>query len=127
MSTSQIHIMRKAHTGQYTSGRKQGERQSTVPQAQSAARFQPQIPTGSGKMDDTTKHAILESIREANESVQYMQKSLHFRVHEGSGQLIVEVEDMRTGEILREVPPEEMLDTMVKIKTAIGALIDKEG
>lgn len=65
-------------------------------------------------------------IQDLNSQVNYVRESLHFRVHESSGQLVVEVQDMATGEIIRAIPPEQLLDSLGKIREAVGALVDAE-
>jgi len=66
-------------------------------------------------------------IENMNSSISIVQKSLHFRVHETSGQLVVEVQDMKTGEVIKSVPPEKLLDSLGKIRESIGTLLDTEG
>lgn len=66
-------------------------------------------------------------IENMNSSIAMVQKSLHFRVHETSGQLVVEVQDMQTGEVIKSIPPEELLDSLGKIRESIGTLLDTEG
>jgi len=70
---------------------------------------------------------IRDTLNQVNNDMQHLQKSLHFKVHESSGQLMVEVQDLDTGEIIKSVPPERLLDLFGKIRSAIGALIDEEG
>lgn len=129
MSASSLHIIRRVHAGEYSSAVR-----SNSNAAPNTRRVSEVRKTGSTPVRQTESEAgmlsrdeLIASIDEANESVHYFQKSLHFRVHETSGQLVVEVADMRTGEVIRTVPPEEVLDSMGRIKSAIGSLIDKEG
>lgn len=70
---------------------------------------------------------IQDTLNQVNKDMQHLQKSLHFKVHETSGQLLVEVQDLDTGEIIKTIPPERLLDLFGKIRSAIGALIDEEG
>ena len=66
-------------------------------------------------------------VDKVNQQIQYVQKSLHFSVHKSSGKIMVEVQDLHTGKTIKKVPPEQLLDLFGKIRSAIGALIDKEG
>lgn len=52
---------------------------------------------------------------------------LRFSVHEGSGQLVVTVMDSETGEIIREIPPRELLNLAVRLDEMIGLLFDQTG
>jgi len=49
---------------------------------------------------------------------------LKFVVHEQTGLIKVTVLDKETGEMIREVPPQQVLDLMAKIDEMIGALFD---
>ncbi len=53
--------------------------------------------------------------------------SLFFQVHETTGQLMVVVKDVETGDVIKTVPPQDLLDTLGRIKSAIGAIVDKRG
>lgn len=50
---------------------------------------------------------------------------LSFRVHEESGRLMLRVLDAETGEVLKEIPPEEYLDVMGRIGAQVGAVLDR--
>lgn len=48
-----------------------------------------------------------------------------FSVHEGTEKIMVKVIDERTDEIIREIPPEEILNMVAKIWELAGILVDK--
>ena len=50
---------------------------------------------------------------------------LVFRVDEESGKLIAEVRDYVTGELVRQIPPEEMIRISKAISEYLGLLIDE--
>jgi flagellar protein FlaG len=52
---------------------------------------------------------------------------LQFRVHEDSGQVQVKVVDSETKEVIREIPPEQMLNIAVQIKEMLNNLHDMVG
>ncbi|MBD3275355.1 MAG: hypothetical protein GF372_08600 [Candidatus Marinimicrobia bacterium] len=57
--------------------------------------------------------------------------TLHFEVHEPTGQLMAVVKNLVTGDIVKTVPPEELLDVLSKIKTSmndfVGSLVNRVG
>jgi uncharacterized FlaG/YvyC family protein len=57
--------------------------------------------------------------------------ALHFEVHEPTGQLMAVVKNLVTGDVVKTVPPEELLEVLSKIKTSIndfvGSLVNKVG
>jgi len=52
---------------------------------------------------------------------------LQFAVHSGSGDIMVTVTDGSTGEVIREIPPRELLNLAAKIDSMIGLIFDQEG
>lgn len=60
-----------------------------------------------------------------NEAVQMADKKLEFKVHEGTNRTMVKVIDRETDEIIREIPPEEILDLVDKMTELVGLMMDK--
>ncbi len=52
---------------------------------------------------------------------------LHFSVHEASGEIMVTVMEESTGEVIREVPPSEILNLAAKLDEMVGLIFDQEG
>jgi len=52
---------------------------------------------------------------------------LQFSVHEASGKVMVTVMDGATGEVIREIPPSEVLDLAARVDEMIGLIFDKKG
>lgn len=63
-------------------------------------------------------HAGLgESVARLQDHVQTLHRELHFRVDEVTGHTVVRVVDTTTGELVRQVPSQEALDTLQTIET----------
>ena len=52
---------------------------------------------------------------------------LQFSVHEASGKIKVTVTEESSGEIIREIPPEEILRLAAKFDEMVGMIFDKSG
>ncbi len=52
--------------------------------------------------------------------------SLSFRFDEELNRVVVKVIDPETGESLREIPPEAVLETLRRLRSAPGSLVDEE-
>ncbi len=52
---------------------------------------------------------------------------LQFSVHEASGEIMVIVMKESTGEIIREIPPSEILNLAAKLDEMVGLIFDQEG
>lgn len=53
--------------------------------------------------------------------------NLQFAVQGESGQVMVIVSDETTGEVIREIPPHEVLDLASRLEEMIGLLFDERG
>ena len=51
--------------------------------------------------------------------------NFQFSVHKATGRTIVKVTDQDSGKLIREIPPEQLLDLAAKIDEMIGILFDK--
>ncbi len=52
---------------------------------------------------------------------------LDFSVHETSGQIMITVMNETTGEVIREIPPKEILNIAAKFDEMIGLIFDQMG
>jgi len=50
---------------------------------------------------------------------------LQFSVHEDTGQTVVRVVDKDSGKLIRQIPPQELLDLATKLEDMMGILFDK--
>jgi flagellar protein FlaG len=51
--------------------------------------------------------------------------SLEFQVHEGTGRTVIHILDKETGEVIRAIPSEKLLEMAAKIEEMSGILFDK--
>lgn len=51
---------------------------------------------------------------------------INFTKHEATGEMIVQVVDKDTGEVVREIPPKKLLDALAVIWKDAGICIDKK-
>ncbi|MBO8173155.1 MAG: flagellar protein FlaG [Bacillaceae bacterium] len=61
-----------------------------------------------------------------NHTVALYNKQLKFEFHKDANQLMVKVINKETHEVIRELPPEEILDLEARIRNMIGILIDEK-
>jgi flagellar protein FlaG len=69
---------------------------------------------------------IEEALRQANLATEEVNVSLRFRVHESSERVMVQVVDVNRNEVVREIPPRELLDLVGNIREMIGVLLDEK-
>ena len=63
--------------------------------------------------------------QELNELMSKINCNLEFQYHKEVNLMSVRMLDKKTNEVLKEVPPEEMLDQMAKAREWLGAFLDK--
>lgn len=69
---------------------------------------------------------LKKAIMQMNESIRIFDKRIHFDVHKDSGRIFVQVIDVENDKVIREIPPEEMLEISAKIHKMVGLLIDEK-
>ena len=68
---------------------------------------------------------VLEVLKEhASESISMRNVGFEYGFHEGTGRMTVTVVDKDTEEVIREIPPERLLDMMSKMEELVGILFD---
>jgi flagellar protein FlaG len=74
------------------------------------------------------REATLKAVAEANSRIaKSSSASIRFEVHEGTGDLIIQVVDEETDELIRQLPPEELLRVSESLADLRGILLDRQG
>jgi len=69
---------------------------------------------------------IIKAIEHANESFRIVNTRFEFSIHEATKEIMVKVIDEETGEVIREIPPEKILDLIAKLWELAGILVDEK-
>ncbi|WP_233531552.1 flagellar protein FlaG [Paenibacillus alkalitolerans] len=78
-----------------------------------------------GKQVPLRDEQLIKAIEKAVKSMQGPYTYLEFSIHETTKQIAVSVHDRETGEVIREIPPEKMLDFVAKLWEMAGILVDE--
>lgn len=71
--------------------------------------------------------AELEKVAvQATEAIEVVNRQLVFRVHEGTGRPHIRLVESATQEVIREIPPEKMLDVLAGIWEWAGLIVDRK-
>ncbi|GAB4288132.1 MAG: flagellar protein FlaG [Methylophaga sp.] len=68
--------------------------------------------------------ALQEKLAELNDFMQNFNRSLQFRIDESSGDTVVKVIDSETGDIVRQIPSQELLDARNAANKYRGLLLE---
>ncbi len=103
-----------------------------VPPAQGRLPAEVPTPQGGAKEAQTHKPPDLVEVKEAVADIQRNLRMIHgvdlqFSVHEASGEIMVTVLEESTGEVIREIPPSEVLDLAARLGGMVGLLFDQTG
>ncbi len=65
------------------------------------------------------------SVEVLNKSVEVIDKKYEFYIHEETDRPVVRVLERATGEVINQVPPDEILNIIARIREIIGVFIDE--
>ena len=69
---------------------------------------------------------VERAVARLNEALDSFSKDLSISVHKDTGRLMVRVTDPQTGEVIRQLPPEQLLAAEVTIDKIIGLFVNDE-
>ncbi len=85
---------------------------------------------GNKEQNNAVAVATLEDLEQAalvlEDTVQAFNQRLSFVLHEESGRMQVHVIDNKTQEVVKELPPTEILEVVARIRQMVGLLLDKK-
>ena len=93
--------------------------------AQSKTAPKPHVPTQTKKPEEKERPAAPEEAPPSVES-NFRPFSLSFRFEKELNRVVVKVIDPQTGELLREIPPESVIEALKQLRKAPGTLVDEE-
>lgn len=85
-------------------------------------------PSGSqtdSEHQDWTPDKLAQAVQQANETMKVYNTSLQFKVHELSGEYFCQVINSETKDVIREVPPEWLLDMVAHFRSMVGVVVDE--
>lgn len=90
----------------------------------------PVIPSIPADEKEPTNNTISEAfirkaVDKANETMKEHNRSLEFRIHEKTNEIIVKIIDTDTKEVIREIPSEKILDMFANMLELAGLIVDE--
>ncbi len=74
---------------------------------------------------EITREEVEKAVNQINSTIRAYYTELHFELHEKSGEMMVKVINKETDTIIREIPPEKILDMVAYFKRILGIIVDK--
>ena len=66
-----------------------------------------------------------KAVELANKTMEATSTELRFSIHKESGEVMVKVINTRDSSVVREIPPERVLDMVAYLKKMLGVMIDQ--
>jgi len=96
------------------------------PDTEKAEKKQEKIETSEDRKKDENI-ATEEAMEKIVHTAKYFNRRIHLEVEEDLNMMIVKVIDSETDEVIRQIPPEELVELSKNARDLKGLLIDKEG
>lgn len=74
-----------------------------------------------------TREDLEKAIKESNRLIFKDNSHFEFKLHERTGRMMVKLVDTETDEVIKEIPPEKILDLVASIWDLVGILVDERG
>lgn len=71
------------------------------------------------------RHKLNQAVAKLNRTSAIFSTDLRFKVHEGSKRVMVQIVDQKTGEVVKEIPPQKVLDVIGAIRETLGLIFDE--
>ncbi|HLV10743.1 MAG TPA: flagellar protein FlaG [Halanaerobiales bacterium] len=72
------------------------------------------------------RERVEETVNNMNDIVEDVIESLRFKLHEDTKRLMCQIINIETMEVIKELPPEEMLDLSARIQEMVGIILDEK-
>lgn len=76
-------------------------------------------------LPEPSEREISEAVRRANRSLEWAKRHFEYSVHEQTNTFMVRVYDSETEELIREIPPERILDMVARLWEVAGLIVDE--
>jgi flagellar protein FlaG len=76
-------------------------------------------------IDIKSRESIERTIQALKDYVESNNRSLKIQVHQGTGAIVIKVISEKDGSVIREIPPEKLLDLIQSMEDFSGALFNK--
>jgi flagellar protein FlaG len=81
-------------------------------------------PKGNQASNATISPAFMDAINQDMQAMHHV--GLEFSIHKKTGETVVKVVDKDTGKLIRQIPPQELLDLADRLEDMMGILFDKQ-
>ena len=73
-----------------------------------------------------TEEELISAIERANDKLELYEKRLEFSIPEKTKQIMIKIINTETDEVIKEIPPEKILDMVARFMEMAGLLVDEK-
>lgn len=73
-----------------------------------------------------SKEELEKAVEKANQYLLGLHTQFNFKIHKGTGRTVVRLVDKQTEKVIKEIPPEKMLDVIAGIWDLAGIAVDRK-
>ncbi|BAF60274.1 Uncharacterized flagellar protein FlaG [Pelotomaculum thermopropionicum SI] len=77
------------------------------------------------RIKELDRQKLEEAVEKTNKTMEMYNTELRFSIHEESGEVMVRVINTKDNSVIREIPPERILNFVAYVKKMLGIIIDK--
>lgn len=72
-----------------------------------------------------SQRVIVEALERANKAIEGSGRSFEYSVYEKTNDVMIKVIDIETNQVIREIPPQKVLDLVASLCEMAGILVDE--
>ncbi len=72
-----------------------------------------------------SEQELSDVVRRANKAFEWAKRHFEYSVHDETNTFVVRVFDSETNELIREIPPERLLDLVARLWEVAGLIVDE--
>ena len=76
--------------------------------------------------EEFSNEELNKLVEQAKKMMTSVNRQMTFRIHEGTGRPLIQLIESDTNEVVREIPPEKMLDIVAGIWNWAGLVVDRK-
>lgn len=77
------------------------------------------------RKEGLARQRLVKAVDNANKIMETCNTELHFSIHEASGEMMVKIVSKKDNSVIREIPPERVLNFVAHVKKMLGLMLDK--
>lgn len=76
-------------------------------------------------VQEVTKDKVDQAVEKLNKTMETYNTELRFQLHEKSGEYMIKIINSKDKSVVREIPPEKVLNMVAYFKEILGLVVDK--